>query len=69
MADGTDYYIGKFITAYCTDGRTFHGTLLNIDKYGNIDIVGKESPESDKMKFTILRQHLIAVGTVLEKII
>lgn len=69
MAEGTDFYLGKMVEVHCDSGEIFHGTLLNIDKYGNLDIVSKESPESDRKKFTIMRQKVVAVGTILEKII
>jgi len=67
MASGFSFYMGKFVTVFCRDKTEFKGTLVNIDNFGNLDLI--VSMEEGKMKFTILRPFIIAVGSIVEKII
>lgn len=63
--EGVDFYLGKFVKVFCEDKMEIEGTLINVDKYGNLEIVHTENGERDK--FTIFRPKIIAVKTVLEK--
>lgn len=65
MAEGFQFFIGKFVVAYCAGGQEIKGTLVNIDKFGNADIIS-ETVEG-RMKLTISRPHLIAMGAILDK--
>lgn len=63
--EGTNFYMGKYIEIICDTGIIFKGTLVNIDKYGNLELI--ESIAGERFKISVFRPKAIAIKHALEK--